>query len=270
MVKKYTPGSFTKNFSWNDSYKPLHGAIRAGFSSSSSLEPVTRVKWRSDSGIGDKDRELIPMNFFLYSVPGTEEDYLLIDQLVATAKFDYNQEFARLALFAFHMSKSGRWRHSKWPDGRVAGWANEFIRSAWARDDWVQEEFSDARLLTFIKRHVEAEEKTQQKVFTNYRYMLKSAGVLDNERLQPNNLRQRWLIDAVLLFWDREIFEGTLSASSNLRILENALLDSEIYKLLRCSKEQCQAFARAAFAEFAGPDRLRQLQQLKDVGAIAA
>ena len=33
MTTIYTPGSFTKNFSWHQSYKKLHNAIRSGFSS---------------------------------------------------------------------------------------------------------------------------------------------------------------------------------------------------------------------------------------------
>lgn len=271
MTKRYTPGSFTKNFSWNQSYERLHSAIRAGFSSSS--DPVSRDKWRSDSGIGDKDRELIPMNFFLYSVLGAKEDYLLVDQLVDAATDPYDPEFARLALFSFHMASSGRWRQSHWPDGKVAGWANEFILTAWTRDDWSADAFSDRQLLAFIQRRLDAEEVTQRKVFTNYRYMLKSAGVLTAAGLQPQDLRQRWFVDAILLFWDRSIFDGSLKATATLGALENALIDNETYKLLRCSKDQCRAFARAAFPEFAdgqGLDRARQLQTLRDAGAIAA
>jgi hypothetical protein len=214
------------------------------------------------------------MNFFLYSVQGKKEDHILVDQLVAAAKSKYDDQFAQLALFAFHLANSGRWRNSPWSDGRVAGWANDLISSAWAKDDWIAGAFLDRELLAFIKRHVDAEERTQHKVFTNYRYMLKSAGVLDEERLQPNNLRQRWLIDAVLLFWDREIFDGALRHTANVGTLENALLDKEIHKLLRCSKDQCRTFARAAFPEFSsggqGIDRAQQLDKLRDAGAIAA
>ncbi len=213
------------------------------------------------------------MNFFLYSVPGTKEDYLLVDQLVDVATDPYNGQFAQLALFSFHMANSGNWRNSPWQDGRVAGWANDFILAAWDHDDWNEEVFSDERLFAFIKRRVEAEEITQRKVFTNYRYMLKSAGVLDSERLKPNNLRQRWFLDAVQLFWDREIFDGSLNPTASRSALEDILLDKEIYKLLRCSKDQCQAFARAAFAEFSqgqGLDRAQQLQKLRDARAIAA
>ena len=105
MTKRYTPGSFTKNFSWNESYERLHAAIGFGFSGNST--PVSRDRWRTNSKIDDSDRELIPMNFFLYSVLGTEEDYLLVDQLVDAAADPYNAQFAQLALFAFHLANSG-------------------------------------------------------------------------------------------------------------------------------------------------------------------
>ena len=38
--------------------------------------------------------------------------------------------------------------------------------------------------------------------------MLESAGVLIDGELQPKDLRQRWITDAVQLFWDRQILEG--------------------------------------------------------------
>src|SRR5258708_35117118 len=153
MTKRYTPGSFTKNFSWNESYERLYNAIRSGFASGSN--PVTRERWRAGSMIGDKDRELIPMNFFLYSVLGAKEDYILVDQLVDAATDPYSQQFAQLALFSFHLANSGKWRNSLWLDGRVAGWANEFILAAWSKDDWAEEAFADDQLLAFVKRRVE-------------------------------------------------------------------------------------------------------------------
>ena len=103
--------------------------------------------------------------------------------------------------------------------------------------------------------------------------MLESAGVLIDGELQPKDLRQRWITDAVQLFWDRQILEGNLPASANLSALEESLIDLEVHKLLRCSKEQCRAFARAAFGEFSqgqASERWAQIAQLRREGLIAA
>jgi hypothetical protein len=173
MVSKYSPGSFTKNFSWNHSYERLHEAIAHGFSSGS--QPVTRDNWRSRSGIADRDRQLIPMNFFLYSNPGVTDDFILVDQLVDAAFDPYNEQFAQLALFAFHVANSGGWRNSPWIDGAVAGWANELIRTvAWLKDDWAEGSFSEEALGKFIDSRMDAQPVTKRKVLTNYRYMLES------------------------------------------------------------------------------------------------
>jgi hypothetical protein len=122
-------------------------------------------------------------------------------------------------------------------------------------------------------QRIDAEPVTKHKMLTNYRYMLESAGVLLNGELQPKDLRQRWIIDAVQLFWDRQIFDGALPASASRTALEESLIDHEIYKLLRCDKKQCEGFARAAFGEFSlgqAADRLAQIAGLKSKGLIAA
>lgn len=270
--RQYSPGSFTKNFSWNESYTRLHTAISSGFAGASA--PLTRERWRGQSGIADGDRQLIPLNFFLHSIQGVNEDFVLVDQLVDAAASPYSDQFAQLALFAFHLADSGTWRGTKWPDGKVAGWANELIRDvAWMGDDWVGGAFGEAALTAFINDRIDAEPVTKRKVFTNYRYMLHSAGVLVDDALQPQDLRQRWFIDAVLLFWDRQILDGKLPATANSRALEDALLTNEIFKLLRCNQDQCIAFARAAFPEFfpaQAQDRATQIRELRDAGLIAA
>lgn len=270
MPIRYTPGSFTKNFSWHLSFRPLHSAIVRGFARGRS--PVSRDSWRAHSGISDSDRQLIPMNFFLYSVPGVAEDFLLVDQFVEAAlDVSYKPEFSRLALFAFHIAKSGRWKNSQWGDGRVAGWANDFIREMASKDGkWPAEAFRESFLTEFIESRIDAVPVTQRKIFTNYRYMLESAGVLSDGKLQPENLRERWLIDAVQLFWDRQISDGALSPIASQRVFEATLIENDIHKLLRCDESQCQAFARTAFSEYDGTLCLKQIDKLKEAGAIAA
>lgn len=270
MSEQYTAGSFTKNFSWNHSYKKLHTAIRNGFSGG--LSPVTRDLWRKRSEIDDSDRELIPLNFFLYSKRGLSDDFVLADRLIERAHVDYDTDFAKLALFAFHLAMSGNWHHSKWPDGKVAGWGNEFIRTvAWSGGKWGAGAFTDTSLKSFIAERIVGENVTRRKVLTNYRYMLTSAGFLANGKFLPDDHKGRWPIDATQLFWDRQIFSGELDPKSDRSDYHAAFIRHEIHKLLGCNVEQGRAFVFGAFrnysTELAG-QRFAQLEKLK--GLIAA
>jgi hypothetical protein len=200
---------------------------------------------------------------------------VLVDRLVEAAlERRYNADFAQLALFAFHLACSGHWRNSKWPDGRVAGWANDFISDvAWRNGAWNTTAFDETGLTKFLEQHLDAEPVTQRKVFTNYQFMLESAGVLADGKLQPPNYAKRWYIDAVQLFWDRHFFDGHLPPSGSPRALEEAFFDREIYKLLNCNEVQARVFVRTAVREYLPKllsSRVDQVQTLKDEGAIAA
>jgi hypothetical protein len=273
MATLSTPGSYTKNFSWDHSYERLFTSIRNGFSQK--LLPVTRETWRADSGIADNDRQLIPLNFFLHSLRGVKEDRVLVDRLVeAAVERRYNKDFAQLALFAFHLARSGHWRGSKWPDGRVAGWANDFISDvAGRKGSWNSAAFHETRLTEFLEEKLDAEPVTRRKVFTNYQFMLESAGVLVDGKLQPPNYAQRWYLDAVQLFWDRHFLDGHLPPGGTSRTLEEAFFDGQIYKLLNCDETQARVFVRTAMREYLPrmlASRVGQLQALRDAGAIAA
>jgi hypothetical protein len=248
----------------------LHSALKNGFSRAN--KPTAREDWRDRSGIPDRDRQLVPLNFFLFSACGVKRDYVLADHLVEVALTrPYNADFAMLSLFTFHLAQSGNWRKSNWPDGRVAGWANELIRSVSDADGtWSSAAFRDAALRGFIADRIDAEDVTTTKIFTNYRYMLRRAGVLDQDTLQPADLRQRWFTDAVQVFWDRQIASGALPASASNRALEEALILAEIQKLLRCDVDQCRTFARAALREYSSKRISEQLNELRKSGAIAA
>ncbi len=267
MAGTYTPGSFTKNFSWHRSYKKLHNAVRSGFSSG--LAPVAREQWREHSGISDPNRELIPLNFFLHSMRGLNDDLLVVDRLVERAFAPYDADFAKLGLFAFHLAMSGNWNHSKWPDGRVAGWANEFIRTvAWKDGHWKSEAFTERALKSFLDMRIDGEAVTIRKVLTNYRYMLTSAGVLVEERVQHPDPRAPWLTDATQLFWDRQIFTGELHHTNSAKDFEGAFFRHEIYKLLDCSAEQGRVIALATYRDYSArilPTREKQLKMLRSL-----
>lgn len=269
MRDRYTAGSFTKNFSWKRSYRKLHTAIKNGFSAG--LSPVTRDLWRKRSGIGDPDRELIPLNFFLYSKRGLNSDLVLVDRLVERTRFNYDSEFAKLALFAFHLAMSGNWHHSKWPDGKVAGWGNEFIRTiAWSGGEWGAGAFTDSSLKSFIAERIDGEDVTRRKVLTNYRYMLTSAGFLAHGEFQPDDRRGHWPIDATQLFWDRQIFSGELGPTSDRADYYAAFIRHEIHKLLGCSEEQGRAFAFGAYRDYSAKRASQRFAQLEKLKALLA
>jgi len=54
------------------------------------------------------------------------------------------------------LAASGNWHHSKWPDGRVAGWANELIRAiAWKAGQWKNEAFTEGALKSFLDERID-------------------------------------------------------------------------------------------------------------------
>jgi hypothetical protein len=262
MPALYTPGSYSKDFAWSESYKRLYDAIRCGFSKM--LEPVTRENWRKNSGIENKDLELIPLNFFLYAKDCIDGDFVLVDRLVELAiRQPYDKHFAQLSLFAFHLANSGGWRRSQWSDGRVAGWANEFIRDrVWHAGRWSGGALERSSILKFVEERIEGQLGTLTKVCTNYHHMLRNAGVVVDGVLQEPDFRDTWYVDAVQLFWDRRIFDGKLNSSSDQIAFEKAFLDEEIYKLLACDKKQGITFARAAFREYSKTRRQERTKQL--------
>jgi hypothetical protein len=198
---------------------------------------------------------------------GLNEDYVVVDRLVERTFVAYDIDFARLALFAFHLATSGNWRHSKWPDGKVAGWANEFIRTvAWSNGQWRSTAFAEHSLKSFFEEQIDGKAMSKRKVLTNYRYMLDSAGVLVDDKIQPVDLRAPWLTDATQLFWDRQIFTGELHRSSSAKEFEAAFFRQEIYKLLGCTPEQGRVIALSTYRDYFNrilPTRIEQLEKLR-------
>ena len=265
MPEKFTPASFTKNFSWDRDFRRLHTTIRNGFSGKPL--PVTRDNWRKHSGINDQSLELIPMNFFLYSKPGLEDDYILVDRLVEQAiARPYDEDFALLALFAFHLANSGSWRHSQWADGRVAGWANSLIREfVWRDGAWGNGAFQDTSLKQFLEDCLEGNHVTKTKVLTNYRHMLRVSGVLVDDEVQQFPMNAPWRLEAVQLFWDRQIFDQAIRRNDDVRTLEQAFFDNEVYKLLACSKELGRGLVKAAYGEYSNGRMAQRFEQLRDL-----
>jgi hypothetical protein len=210
-VKTYTPASFMKNLGLGLDCQKLQGAIAHGFRGE--LKPVTRKDWRENAGMSDRYRELVPLDFFLFSKRGDKDDYVLVDELVQqSVSVPYGRMFDRLALFTFHFAQSGTWRNSMWDDGKVAGWSNEFIRQfVWQDNAWQRVALSDECILEFIVSRVQGTDKTHTKMFTNYRHLLRISGVFDGLMADPIDLQpEQWGEKACMIAWDRMMYRQKL------------------------------------------------------------
>jgi len=222
--------------------------------------------------LDDPDIELIPIDFFLYSKRTANGDYILVDRLIEQAvSGPHDASFCRLAIFAFNLANSGTWRNSLWPDGQVAGWANQLIREvAWERRGWHRHAFEKLFLLRFLRDHVKGTDGTLRKMRNNYWFMLSVYGIFDGPKSEPINLEaETWAEDAIQLSWDRLIFDGAVSDRDDLGVLSEAFLDKEIYKLLGCDKDLGLRLAMRAAAKYSGARMMSRFKQLRDLGVMA-
>ena len=213
--------------------------------------------------------QLIPLNFFLHWMLRTQFGFCCGRPFSRAHLVPYDADFAKLALFAFHLAASGNWRHSKWPDGKVAGWANEFIRTvAWRDGQWSGAAFTERTLTSFVDERIDGEAVTKRKVLTNYRYMIASAGVLVDGQIPKTDLRARWLTDATQLFWDRQNFsQGSCAVLAMRRISKQhsfGMKSTSYWDAPRRKAERSRS--RAIYRDYSErilPTRIEQLEKLR-------
>lgn len=249
MANNFLPGSFTKEFGWETKdLQKLHAAIKDGFAGSKT--PTIRSHWRTNSGLADPNRELIPLIFFLFSEMRHDDDYVVVDELVNYAVSQpYNRDFDQLALFALHLGINGNWRHK---DSGKVDWPNFFIRNyAWQNGAWARGAFDDHVMMDFVNNNVDATETTRRKIKNNYRYILEISGALDGILSQPIDLRpERWGEKACMLFWDRLTYQGSLDKAATAADLKNSFSHYEIHKLLGCPIIKADQIANVAAANY--------------------
>jgi hypothetical protein len=223
---KYAPGSFSKNFAWHGTgFRKLHIAIRRGFHSK--LQAVARQAWRHDSGINDRNLELVPINFFLHNRSGQ----MLVDELVFQAiQKPHSLRFDRLALFAFHLNRAGM---GAGVVPRPAMWANEFVRERLWRDDaWHSSALSESEMDSFISTRLDAAGIVLTKCRSNYRHLFELSEYLPAKLDLINSGVEHWIGSALFLAWDRSILQGGAAAKSDLLEVVEA---DELHKLMGTS-----------------------------------
>src|SRR3546814_13251347 len=108
--RSWHPGSFTKNINWritDRGLKDLFDGIRIGFDNK--LQDTPRAQFRNRV-IGSGKPDYIPLNFFLFNRIKAGIDFVVVAELVFQAvSFRHSAAFDKLALFAFNLSRVGRW-----------------------------------------------------------------------------------------------------------------------------------------------------------------
>src|SRR3546814_18064497 len=88
--------------------------------------------WSSDVCSSDL---YIPLNFFLFNRIKAGIDFVVVDELVFQAvSFRHSAAFDKLALFAFNLSRVGRWKKAAPYQDRPALWAFHYLSERVARD----------------------------------------------------------------------------------------------------------------------------------------
>lgn len=224
---KYAPGSFSKNFAWHGTgLRKLHSSIRSGFHSQ--LEAVDRQAWRNDSGINDRNLELIPINFFLHNRGGQ----LSVDELVMQAVTkSHSLAFDRLSLFALHLNRAGSGGSVV---SRPAMWANEFVREKlWREDAWHTSVLTEEVMDRFIDDRMNAAEVVRTKCRSNYRHLFELCDYIPASLDIINAGSDQWIGPALFLAWDRAILDGGKAAKPDLLDL---VVQDELHKLLGTSQ----------------------------------
>jgi hypothetical protein len=256
----YQPGSFTKNYGWNQSppglYK-LHQNIRRG--SEGQPLPVKRDEFRARHGPGP---ELVAVNFFLHNTIKNGVNYVTPDELVRQALSEpHSRSFDQLALFALHLGRVGeRAGHT---NGRREGaaFANDYARNRlWNGAGWslaqtaiepIKKRFNETVIVT-------AENGDAGKTATNYHFMLEQAGLTGQSNETLNTRWPDWIGSAAFLMFDRVVVDEFGGTAPPVADLEAAAKAAEFHKLIGAPESDTIAAVRllaAAYRNDGGFDR---------------
>lgn len=242
---RFGPGSYTKNFGWNQ-YGPglvgLYQAIRNGFGTSTT--PVTRDAFRRNCGIDDSARQLIPLNFFLHNQVLGGANHVSVDELVRHALLHpHSRQFDRLALFAFHLARMGQRLGGNAGTSDGAAFANRYVREVlWQGGGWrtamlAPEQVEEAFDRTILAQGID----TVHKCVTNYLFTLQVCGLRNQRTPVVNTHAEEWIGPALFLAFDRANFDAArnLAHDELLRLVEA----EELYKLIGVPSEDVRRVA---------------------------
>lgn len=240
----WTPGSFTKNFSWGSGQglKQLHDVIRIGFDGK--IQDTRRETFRNRvNGLPLPD--YVPINFFLFNTIRDGQSLLVADELVFQAiSFEHSDRFDHLALFSLFLSRAGRWRSASANQDRPSLWALHYIADRVGRDwNWNTKKINADDIEKYVSNDKRYTGQGARKLATNLAYILQVGGIgrYVSKRVEP------WWVDAIFLTLDRMIEE---------RLLDGRAVSPTKYQTY---------LATSSFWEITGPESLEKKLAAKHV-----
>ena len=225
----WSPGSFTKNFSWGKSrgMEELYKSIRIGFGET--LEPVTRDEYRTRVRAAGRV-DLVPVNFFLFNHVVGGKSMLLVDELVFQAlTAPHSDRFDNLALFALNFSRAGVWKGAFGYQRYPALWAYHYIKDRVAKIfSWDTKRISAEDIRNFLRDSPQYHADTDHKLSTNLNFLYHHGGL---SRFSSPRI-ERWWVDALFLALDRLMADREIDKQATpVSMLPSLLMNSGFAEL---------------------------------------
>lgn len=255
--RNWSPGSFTKNFSWGDptnGLAHLHDAINIGFGKTA--VEVERDTFRARIRRAGYDT-YIPPNFFLFNRIDGGRTIVLVDELVRTALTEsHDRKFDHLAVLALHLSLVGSWRGARPGQRYPAEWAKHFIVSAvFSSGRWNTSLLNAAEIRDFISSHPHYRGVWANKAATNLNYIYDLSGI----KKFVSGLAEDWWGSAVFLALDRIANDrGLVKPWPATDPLLDLLTDEHFFELTAVPTAEGRIAARELvelYVELDGPNR---------------
>jgi hypothetical protein len=147
--------------------------------------------------------DYIPLNFFLLNEVRGGVSYVAVDELVFQAiTYRHSGQFDKLAMFAFNLSRVGRWSGAAAYQNRPALWAYHYVADRVGPDfEWNAGRISADDIERFVTGDPRYTGKTARKLATNLHYLFQVGKLRDFSSKKP----ERWWLSAIFLTLDRSV-----------------------------------------------------------------
>jgi hypothetical protein len=234
------PGSFTKNFGWNQhppGLKGLHDGIRAGFAGTA--QSVSRDTFRTQCGLGVAAR-LISLNFFLHNTILNNANHVTLDELVRHAIGNpHSRKFDYLALFALHLARAGRRLGGLAGTPNGAAFTNDFVRNhLWKNGGWETSHVTDSQVEAAFTATIQAEgDDTVHKCTTNYLYIWEIMGLRYRQTPFINTHIDEWVGPGLFIAFDRYSVDRNATTALTQAELLSMVQNDSLHELMGTTQQ---------------------------------